>query len=51
MFALKDFFPTNTVLIPKEEGAKITNDFRPIGLMSSINEIITKILAEKIRKL
>ncbi len=37
-------------LIPKKEGAKTANDFRPICLINSVQKIISKVLANRLEK-
>lgn len=46
----KSFNSTYVALIPKEMGAKELTHFRPISLISSVYKIISKILAERLKK-
>lgn len=40
---------TFTALIPKKKGAVDVKDFRPISLLDSIYQIITKLMAERLK--
>nr|XP_016467196.1 PREDICTED: uncharacterized protein LOC107789844 [Nicotiana tabacum] len=46
----KSFNATFVGLIPKKVGAKELKDFRPISLVGSIYKIISKLLAERLKK-
>lgn len=36
-------------LVPKREGAKTANDFRPISLINSVQKIVSKVLANRLQ--
>jgi hypothetical protein len=46
----KNLNATFIALIPKKNGAMDLKDFRPISLMSGVYKIITKVLANKLRR-
>lgn len=46
----KGFNATFVALIPKRVGAKELKDFRPISLIGSVYKIISKLLADRLKK-
>lgn len=46
----RSFNATFVALIPKKVGAVKLNDFRPINLVGSVYKIISKLLAERLKK-
>ncbi|WMV13963.1 hypothetical protein MTR67_007348 [Solanum verrucosum] len=47
---VKSFNATFIALIPKKKGAKELRDFRPISLIGSIYKLISKVLAERLKR-
>lgn len=38
------------VLIPKKEGVEYLRDFRPISLLGDLHKLLTKVLANRLKK-
>ena len=47
---VKSLNATFLILIPKKVGAKDLRDFRPISLMGGLYKWLTKVLANRLRK-